>query len=579
MELMSHHDLVMFLLAVAVLLGAARFFGEVARRLGQPSVLGEIAAGILLGPTLLGTLFPSVFNALFPAYGPVAIAIGAFSLIAITLFLLVAGMEVDLSTLWRQGKSATSIAFFGMVIPFGLGYLAVIAMPSLFHFTGHTSLNLYALFFATALSISALPVIAKTLMDLNLYRSDIGMVVIASAMVNDLAGWIIFAMILGLMGSAVVSNGPDISYTIMLTLVFVVFMLTAGRWIINRVLPWINAHTSYPGGILGFSVTLGLLCAAFTEWVGIHAIFGAFILGIALGDSRHLRERTRATIDQFISFIFAPIFFASIGLKVNFIEHFDLLLVLMVLFLGTLGKVGGCLLGARIGNFSRRESWAIGFAMNSRGAMEIILSLLALQVGLIGQPMFVALVILALVTSMTSGALLQFILKRKRPVHFTDFASSHAFLANWQPENREEAILELSHVACETCPNPLDAQRVNRMVWNRECLMSTALGNGVAVPHARIPWLREPLVAIGIVPKGIDFDTPDDMPVHLVILVLTPYDEAGHQLDIMSDIGGLFRDSQLMARILEVENYTQFLMELRLQREATEGSHSPVTAT
>lgn len=164
-------------------------------------------------------------------------------------------------------------------------------------------------------------------------------------------------------------------------------------------------------GVLSFALTLALLGAAFTEWIGIHAIFGSFIVGVAIGDSSHLHERTRETIGHFVSFIFAPVFFASIGLKLNFLIHFDFPLVVTVLTIACVCKLAGGTMGARWGGMPLREAWAVGFAMNSRGAMEIILGLLALEAGVIEQQLFVALVTMAIVTSMISGPAIRLILR------------------------------------------------------------------------------------------------------------------------------------------------------------------------
>jgi Kef-type K+ transport system membrane component KefB len=180
---------------------------------------------------------------------------------------------------------------------------------------------------------------------LNLYRSDLGMLVIASAVVNDLMGWIVFAVILGLLGGG--SVGSSVTFTIVATLIFVGFLLTAGRWLIHRVLPWIQAHTGWPGGVLSFALAIAFGCAAFTEWIGVHAVFGAFLAGVAIGDSSHLREQTRTILHQFVSFLFAPLFFASVGLRLNFVEHFDPLLTACVVLVAFAGKVLGC--GGRLG--------------------------------------------------------------------------------------------------------------------------------------------------------------------------------------------------------------------------------------
>jgi len=262
----------------------------------------------------------------------------------------------------------------------------------------------------TAMAITALPVIVRILMDINLFKSRMGLLVVASAMVDDLVGWLIFSVILGLIGK---SGSMPLINTIILTIGFAVFMLTIGRGMLNRVLPWVNKKLAWPGGVLSLSLALCFLAAAFTEWIGIHAIFGAFIMGVALGDSEHFSERAKEIVHQFINNIFAPLFFVSIGLRVNFILNFDLVLTLIILAIAFVGKIVGSGLGTRLGGFSWKESLAAGFGMNARGAMEIILGIIALENGLINEKVFVSLVIMALVTSMTSGPLMKWSLSRK----------------------------------------------------------------------------------------------------------------------------------------------------------------------
>jgi Kef-type K+ transport system membrane component KefB/mannitol/fructose-specific phosphotransferase system IIA component len=554
-------------LALGTLLAVARFLGELAQRFHQPAVLGEIFAGILLGPTVLGFLAPDWSDFLFPMQGGSALVLDGLTTLAIVLFLLVAGMEVDLSRIWVQGKTAITVGVSGIVIPFALGIIVAWLTPWLLGRESNAYPFIFSLFFATALSISALPVIAKTLMDLYLYHSDLGMIVVAAAIFNDLVGWIIFAVILGMMGTSS-GHGLGIGHTIWLTLAFVVLMLTLARWLINRVLPWIQAHASWPGGVLGFSLSIALLGAAFTEWIGIHAIFGSFLVGVAIGDSSHLRERTRATINEFVSFIFAPLFFASIGLKVNFAAHFDWFLVLVVLIIACLGKVIGCGMGARWSGMAWREAWAVGFGMNSRGTMEIILGLLALQYGVIRERMFVALVVMALVTSLMSGPMIQRILGRKKPRQFTDYLVAKAFLNPLQAQNRREAIRELTR-AVSTVSN-LDSQVVATAVWVGEEIMPTGLSNGVAVPHARIEGLSAPLIGVGLSKKGIDFDTADGEPANIIFLILTPEnDDGAQQLEILADIARTFENTQTLEKVLEVASYTEFLAMLKSEMKGS----------
>jgi Kef-type K+ transport system membrane component KefB len=262
----------------------------------------------------------------------------------------------------------------------------------------------------TAMAISALPVIVRILMDLNMFKSRMGLLVVASAMVDDVIGWMIFSVILGMIGKGSVI---PVWYTALLTLLFAALMLTVGRGLLNRFLPWVNRKLAWPGGVLSLSLALCFFAAAFTEYIGIHAIFGAFIMGVALGDSEHFSERAKEIVHQFINNIFAPLFFVSIGLRVNFFTNFDLLLTVIIIFIAFTGKIFGAGLGTRLGGFSWKESLAAGFGLNARGAMEIILGLIALENGLINEKVFVSLVVMALVTSMTSGPLMRWSLNRK----------------------------------------------------------------------------------------------------------------------------------------------------------------------
>jgi Kef-type K+ transport system membrane component KefB len=237
-----------------------------------------------------------------------------------------------------------------------------------------------------------------------------GMLIVASAMVDDVVGWLVFSVILGMIGKH--GGTMSVYYTIILTIGFVVFMLTIGRGLLNRVLPWVNKKMAWPGGVLSLSLALCFLGAAFTEYIGIHAVFGAFIVGVALGDSEHFSERAKEIVHQFINNIFAPLFFVSIGLRVNFITNFDPVLTAIIIIIAFAGKIIGSGLGTRLGGFSWRESFAAGFGMNARGAMEIILGIVALENGLINEKVFVSLVIMALVTSMSSGPLMKWMLRK-----------------------------------------------------------------------------------------------------------------------------------------------------------------------
>ncbi|MEM9347009.1 MAG: cation:proton antiporter [Planctomycetota bacterium] len=609
--ILTPSEITVFLLSLAVLLGGARLLGEIAKKFGQPTVLGEILAGVILGATVLGNIAPDTYNRLFPQefkdhqsdkpvyydkIDPetgdpftqtithpttgeqievgipdtenkdgkvpsfVKVGLESFLVLSVCLLLLVAGLEVDLSIVTKQGKAAVAVSMMGMIVPFvigfGVAYLLAVSAPGLIGYNVDSDKAMpFALFLGIAMSITALPVIAKILMDMNMFKSDMGMLIMSSAMVNDLLGWIGFAMVLAMIlpeGESALS----LQFVIPATLVFVGFMLTGGRWLANKAIPLVQAHTSWPGGILGFVFVLALLCAALTEWIGIHAIFGAFLAGIALGDSKHLTARTRETIEQIVTYIFAPIFFAGVALRIDFINNFDFAIVIIVLVVAIIGKVVGCYFGAKIAGLNKRESWAIGFGMSARGAMEIILGQIALSFGLITEELFVAIVIMAIATSVIAGPLMQKALDRRQQKKFTDLLSSKAFISRLKAVSRRDAIEELSQVAAAVTGH--DAGIINTAVWEREQTMSTGIGNGVAVPHGRIEGLAKPQLVVGVSPPGIDFDAGDGLAAEIVCMLLTPADDQLAQIEMLRAVAEVFNDPARRRSAVEADGYTQF---------------------
>lgn len=549
MDHLAPADIVVMLIGFAVMLGLARAFGELFNYFKQPAIVGEILAGILLGPTILGTFAPRFFGWLFPGLGAVSIAYDAIITIAVVLLLLIAGLEIDLSVLWRQGRAALLISVLGTAVPFAVGFGAAYAWPRFWGIEPGADLLTFALFFGTALSISALPVIAKIMMDLNLFKTDVGMLVMGAAMFSDLVGWIVFSIVLGLMNAnappdAAVggTGGLGVGATIGLTLLMVGFTLTAGRALVNAALPWIQSRLSWPGGVLSFTLVLTFAGAAATEAIGIHAIFGAFLVGIAVGDSVHVRAQTRMVLHQFVTYIFAPIFFVSIGLEADFLESFNLPLVLGVLAIAFAGKLAGCYLGAWLGRLPTSDAWAISFGMNARGAMEIILGLLALQYGVIQDEMFVALVVLALLSSIVSGPMMRLFIAQPEAWRLEDLLTAAQFVPNIRATSRAEALRELAQPAAAAAG--LDAHAVTEALLARERVMGTGLGHEIAVPHARFDALERPVLVLGHSPEGVDFEAPDGTPARLIFLLLTPRGEQAAQIQLMGQIARTFQDGR-----------------------------------
>jgi Kef-type K+ transport system membrane component KefB len=392
----------------------SRFASELGRKIGLPIVMGELLVGIFLGPTVLGAVSPTIYNTIFPftTNAHVSLALDGLFSLAVIMLLFIAGLEIQLSQVIRQGRITIFASLGSMLLPFASGFAAAWFVPHWFQVEQPDHFR-FALFLGTAMSISALPVIARILLDMKMFKTKVGMVIISSAIFNDLVGWLFFSFILSVSVIGKDDGLTGVGHTLAYILAFSVFMLVIGRFFLNRLLPWVQSRLSWPGGVLSLSLGLCLLCAAFTEFIHIHAILGAFIAGIAIGDSVHLREQAREIMHQFVTNFFAPLFFVSIGLKVDFIQYFDWFIVGVVLILACVGKVVGASLGARLGGMDWRQALAVGFGLNARGAMEILLGSLAFQAGLITQPIFVALVVMALVTSVTSAPMIRYFLKQR----------------------------------------------------------------------------------------------------------------------------------------------------------------------
>jgi Kef-type K+ transport system membrane component KefB len=539
-----HGDLLAFLIAVAVLLGAARLTGAAVSRIGLPAVVGEIIAGVVLGKTVLGGLAPELYGVLFPG-GTAAVMLRGYTTIAAVLLLVVSGMEIDLSVVRKSGRVALLTAFFGMIVPFWLGYGAGMLLPA--DYLGEPSRQqVVAAFFGIALSISALPVIARTLLDLGLMKTDLGIIVMAAAVINDLVGWVGFTVLTRYFDASAGSGSLGVS--VALTVTFVVVTLVVVRPLFDALLARVTTPQSASSGqLLSIVMVLAMLGAAATEALGMHAVFGGFVMGLAAGDSSRLREHTRVMLREFVTSVFTPVFFATMALEVDFARSFDPWLVLLVLFIACVAKVSSGALGARVGGLRWREALAIGFGMNSRGAMEILLALIALESGIVTERLFVALVIMAIVTSLISAPAMSRLL---RPISspVARLLRAGVVTLELEAESRADAIAALSASLAERMGG--DAARIRDAVMRREALSSTGVGEGVAFPHAEVEGLSGPWLAFARSERGLDFDAPDGDPVRLVLLLLTPPGEYATELQLLAAMARLMARQELRDELL-----------------------------
>ena len=403
----SEHDFALLLFQLFVVLSLALGLGELFRRFGQPTVIGEILAGVALGPSILGALAPELATALLN--GPQTQLLGSLAWLGSVFLLLVAGIEINLATLIQERRVVAFTSLVGIAVPFAAGFAVGLNLPD-FYLIDPSKRTLFSLFLATALSISAIPVVAKILMDLKMLRTPVGQTILGSAVINDLLGWIFFAVILSLLTSR---GGGSVLGVGLLTLAFAAACLTVGRRLVSKLFAVFHRLGLPAEAILGLAVLVGFLCAAFTQWIGIHAIFGAFLAGVMIGETGEASNGTRELLRQMVFYIFAPIFFATMGLRANFILNFDLPLVLGFLTIAIVAKVVGGCAGAFLGGKRGPTTLAVAFGLMPQGAMGIILAFIALEFSLIGETIFVALVCTAIATSVISGPLIQWALARR----------------------------------------------------------------------------------------------------------------------------------------------------------------------
>jgi Kef-type K+ transport system membrane component KefB/mannitol/fructose-specific phosphotransferase system IIA component (Ntr-type) len=564
-----------FLVGLAVLLGTARVLGELARALRFPAVAGELAAGVLLGPTVLGRVAPGSVHALFPP-GPAATMLAAYATVASVLLLTVAGLEIDLNVVLRRRREAATTSLMGVALPMVLGVALGWLLPGRY-LVDPGARWVFAVFIGTALSISAMPVIAKTLMDLGFFRTGLGLLIMASAMVDDLLGWLLFSLLSGPMHGGRAGWGA-FALRLLAVLAFAAAMIGLGRRLFDRVLAALERdRISAAGRVLSLLIVAAVLGAAVTQGLGVHAVFGAFLVGVAVGQSRHLRAETRGGVHEFVSNVFAPVFFATIGLRVDFVAAFDLPLVLTVFAVACLAKGAGSLLGARVAGVGWREAWGVAFAMNSRGAMEIILALVALEAGLIRPQLFVALVAMALTTSLIAGPAMQRLLARKPGAEdVAALLEEGAVVPELRAHSPEQALREL--VQALAAGTPLDANTLADAVIEQDAVRSGGLVDGIAVPFAVVPGVTRPMLAFGRAPGGLDFNARDGRAAHMVFLLLLPPAQSALLIELHMAIVYVVATTEQRVRLLLAEGREGVLEAVRCNRGARTTRPSMVRA-
>lgn len=406
-----HQPLLLLLLQIVVVLAAARVCGQLIRRFGQPMVIGEILAGILLGPSLLGLLWPGALAFLFPPQSLAALSL--FSQVGVLLFMFVVGLEVDLERQLAHARAAVAVSHAGLILPFllGIGFAlagyAELAPPGV-PFVG------FALFLGIAMSVTAFPVLARILEERGLTHTELGQRAIGCAAIGDVLAWSVLAIVVAIVKARGVGNALGM---IALALAFVAIMIRVVRPRLERVVD----KYYVPGGREGYPLIAGMLIfafssAVFTELIGLHALFGAFLAGTLVAGRHEFRQYLHDRVQPLSSLIMLPLFFALVGLRtrIGLLDTTaDWLICGAIIVVATAGKLGGCMLAARWTGTPWREAFALGALLNTRGLMELIVLNIGYELGILSQRVFTMLVIMALVTTLMTGPLLSVALKHK----------------------------------------------------------------------------------------------------------------------------------------------------------------------
>jgi len=408
------HAVFLLLIQLSLLVAVARLGAEMAKRVGLPAVVGELAAGIALGPTGFGHWFPGGFAAVFPPTNESFHLLEAFSAVGMTMLLLMTGLETDVRLMRNLGRAALIASMMGMVLPFGLGFGLGYFTPASY-LVDPNSRILFSLFIATAMSISAMPVIAKILVDLDLTKRNIGMVILSAGVVDDTVGWLILSLIAGAATRGAV-NMRDLGMTLGLLVAFIAAMV----FVVYPILRWIMRvtaeHFRMPDSDLVAIIVVTFLCAAATEWIGVHPVFGAFVAGIVLHQVPRIRRETVARLESVTYGVLAPVFLGLVGIKVNLwsLAGGGGTMLALALTVACVGKLVGCALGAYWGGLRFWEAASIAVAMNARGAMEIVVATIGLSLGILTPQMFAIIVLIAIVTSFLAPLGLRLTLPRVR---------------------------------------------------------------------------------------------------------------------------------------------------------------------
>ncbi|HTC16944.1 MAG TPA: cation:proton antiporter [Steroidobacteraceae bacterium] len=411
---MAHEPSVaIFIAQIVVLLLAGRLLGELMQQLRQPAVIGQLIAGLVLGPSIFGALAPVAWHSLFPSAPEQRAMLDAVSQLGIVLLLLMTGMETDLSVFRDARRPALCISGAGILVPFACGCTLGALLPESM-LPVHGQRVITALFLGTALSISSVKIVALVVRDLGFLRRTVGQVIIASSILDDTIGWVIMSVTFGLALHGTL-DFMAVARSVIGTVLFLVLSFTVGRQLVFRILRWSNDSLSGEMVSVSTIVVLAGALALLTNAIGVHLVLGAFVAGVLIGQAPILPRELHDQLRGLIVALFMPVFFAVAGLTTDLgalaQPHF-LWLTLGLIALASFGKFSGAFVGGRLGGLSWPESFAVGCGMNARGSTEVIVATIGLQVGALSLHLYTAIVAMALVTTLAMPPMLRWAFAR-----------------------------------------------------------------------------------------------------------------------------------------------------------------------
>jgi Kef-type K+ transport system membrane component KefB/nucleotide-binding universal stress UspA family protein len=407
----------LFIAQIVALLLVGRLLGELMQRIGQPAVMGQLIAGILLGPSVFGLIWPEAQHALFGGGPEQKAMVEAISDLGILMLLLLTGMETDLKLVKRARRAAVSVSAAGIAVPFICGFALGQVLPEAMLPRPDQRL-VTSLFLGTALSVASVKIVAMVVREMNFMRRKIGMTLVASAIIDDTVGWTIIAITASLALHGAV-NAVSVAQSVLGTALFLLASFTLGRRLVFAVIRWTNdTFVSEVPVVTAILILMGMMALA-THLIGIHTVLGAFVAGILVGESpiltRHIDEQLRGLVVA----LFMPVFFSLAGLHADLSVLRNpklLLLALGLIAIASVGKFIGAFLGGALGSLTGRESLALACGMNARGSTEVIIASIGLSLGVISHDLFTMIVTMAIVTTLAMPPMLRWALARL-PLH------------------------------------------------------------------------------------------------------------------------------------------------------------------